>query len=416
MAKWKANHNPDPLIQRLNKCKSIDESGNVTFSGFDFSIIPSRLDAMIELSADIPEYQKYSIVKQALWTAGKRTITKDSFLIQVRRLEGEYLKAPEKKYVLATALSIDHRFHELHNTVVNNSRITFSKNSPLTFAKARRTFAESLLNVRVEYPTNYTTVRICTSAKTCEDAGSKALYNLDLIRGFLNLSINSMRGHSFSVGMRREPINQIVLAPMHTLHEQSGKLATEMYWYQEDYIEPVRVFYEPVVSRFEKVVDFVQKMRSRLSKCNYRRDIEDAVVRYNDALDSRDWNTGYIKLWSVLELLTNTLKNSYETTIRRAAFIYEDYANACQLLLLLRDFRNELVHRGSYKTTIEVFIDDLRQFVQQLLFFLIFNRFKFESLGEVADFFDQPRDSKVILKKLKLLNCAQKCLNKMIIK
>jgi len=86
--------------------------------------------------------------------------------------------------------------------------------------------------------------------------------------------------------------------------------------------------------------------------------------------------------------------------------VYYEYLR--QMLSLLRDFRNELVHRGTYRSTIEVFMDGLRQFVQQLLFFLISNKFKFGSLGKVAEFLDHPKDSKVIYHKLKVLNCVKK--------
>jgi hypothetical protein len=49
-------------------------------------------------------------------------------------------------------------------------------------------------------------------------------------------------------------------------------------------------------------------------------------VRYVRALDERNLSSAFLKLWSVLEDLTNTGRSRYDLTIRRATFICEDRA------------------------------------------------------------------------------------------
>lgn len=410
MAKWIKQYRPKPFIDRLNKSRKLNEAGQVQFGGFDMFVVPAKLNGIIEMSANVPESEKYSIIKQAIWVAGKERITKDSLIREVTRQEKEYLKAPKKKYVLVTSVSVNHHRCQLSNVRMHGCSITFGKKLPGAFLRARKKAKEDYhyITRRIEFPRDYIVAKVTVSEKTPESAAEEAFYVLSLTRGFLNLANNMRHGYSFSLGGTRKPINEIVLGPFHTLHERSGKLAFEGIWHEPEYHEPLRTFSPPVVGEFAKIVDFALHLRNCTKKSLYRSDLEDALVRYNAALDSYNYNTGYIELWSVLEHLTETLKQRYDVTIRRAAFLWEDYEGALQTLSLLRDFRNNLVHKGSTSRTIEIFIYDLKKFIEQLLLFHIFNKYKLTSLSEAARFLDQPTDVSIMDKKMRLLNYAKK--------
>lgn len=388
MAKWLENYNPRPFIERLNKVRSINENGQVQFRGFEESIVPARLDSMVRLTEKIPEDEKYSIVKEAVWRAAKKKITKDNLLKELCRLESEYLKAPNKKYVLITSISIGWSRHKLKNVQENRCRITFVKRLPTRFAKAREKAIDDFTysSKGVYFPRGYRLVRVSVSDKTLEGGAAKALDSLNLIRGLLNLARNIRYGHAVSVGGNRKPINKIMLGPLHTLHKPNGEIAVDGVWHNGHSQELPRPYNPSLGGEFVEVLEFAKNTRECLKKCRYRDCLVEAIVRYNSALDKDNWETSYIELWGVLEYLTNTLNDSYKTTIRRASFIYEDQDGAKQTLSLLRNFRNKLVHRGTSTKTIEVFIFDLKQYVEQLLLFLIFNKFRFRSLESCRQF------------------------------
>ena len=409
MARWLENYNPKPFIERLNKNRRINENGHVEFRGFDSSIVPARLDGMLELSAKIPEDEKYSIVKEAVWSAAKKKITKENLLKELCRIESEYLKAPNKKYVLLTSLSIGRSRHKLKNVQENRCRITFGRCLPLKFAKARKKAIDDFpfLSKGINFPLGYLLVRVSVSDKTLEGGAAKALDSLNLIRGLLNLARNLRYGHTVSFSGKRKPINKILLGPLHTLHKPSGELAVEGVWHNGLSQETPRPYNPSLGGEFVEVLEFAKNIREYLKKSRYRDCLVEAIVRYNSALDKDNWETSYIELWGVLEYLTNTLNDSYKTTIRRVSFIYEDQDGAKQTLSLLRDFRNKLVHRGTSTKTIEVFIFDLKQYVEQLLLFLIYNKFRFKNLEVAASFLDQSRDIDTIYRQIDVLKAAK---------
>ncbi|RKY06180.1 MAG: hypothetical protein DRP65_12090 [Planctomycetota bacterium] len=409
MAKWLEYYNPKPLIERLNKVRSINENGQVQFRGFEESIVPARLDSMVQLTGKIPEDEKYSIVKEAVWRAAKKKITRDNLLKELCRLESEYLKAPKKKYVLLTSLSIGQSRHKLKNVQENRCRITFGRCLPLRFAKARKQAIDDFpfLSKGINFPRGYLLVRVSVSDKTIEGGAAKALASLNLIRGLLNLARNLRYGYTASLVGKRKPINKILLGSLHTLHKPNGEIAVDGVWHNGYSQEMPRLYNPSLGGEFVEVLEFAKNTRECLKKCRYRDCLVEAIVRYNSALDKDNWETSYIELWGVLEYLTNTLNDSYKTTIRRVSFIYEDQDGAKQTLSLLRDFRNKLVHRGTSTKTIEVFIFDLKRYVEQLLLFLIFNKFRFRSLEVAASFLDQSRDIDVIYRQIDVLKAAK---------
>ncbi len=152
--------------------------------------------------------------------------------------------------------------------------------------------------------------------------------------------------------------------------------------------------------------DFIRKSK----KLPYKESFEEALLRYNDALDGYDWNNSFIKLWGVLELLTNTLGGPYKTTIQRVAFLYEDYEVVRQSLEILKEYRNSIIHKGIATGDIQVFIYELKGYVEQLLLFLLNSKFNFSSFEEVAEFCDQPRDTAVLNRKFNIVRNAKKFL------
>lgn len=159
--------------------------------------------------------------------------------------------------------------------------------------RARATYAGG------ELPERYTAVRISTRGRSEYEALEAALDAMDLLRGMWNLRLGSLARMS---GGRPEPANRLVLGPVRTLHEPNGTLTEGLFWYESNYLGPVRLRTPRVP--WGEVREFERTIRGQLSKCSYREKLEDLIRQYTRTLDSRDWNGDFIRLWGVLEQLT----------------------------------------------------------------------------------------------------------------
>jgi len=411
LAKWLKHYNPQPLIDRLNKSRTINKDGNVQFGGFDIFITLAHIDSMLELSIDLPDYEKRGLVEKAIFKAGKKNITKNSLLKEVNLIERQYHAAEDKTHYLVTSISINYRRRKLTNRRVGGLYLSFPMKLPKAFVKARKHCDFFQYSVeKIDYPRDYLLAKVRIKAKSTHQAVRDAIIGLNLYRSYLNFSNNLHHPYSFSIGAKRKPINQILLGPIHTLHNENGQLATEDFWTEEDYRGPCKTFDPIIVGEYEKKIKLAHDFIGKSKKLSYRESFEEALLRYNDALDGYDWNNAFIKLWSVLELLTNTLNEPYKTTIRRVAFFYEDYEIVRQSLEILKEYRNSVIHKGIAAGDIQVFIYELKRYVEQLLLFLLNSNFNLSSFEEVAEFCDQPRDTAVLNLKFNIVRNAKKFL------
>jgi hypothetical protein len=168
------------------------------------------------------------------------------------------------------------------------------------------------------------------------------------------------------------------------LHTDLGKLASELWTYEPLYAGQVKILNDP--KKMKIAQKYFHDARKLLNQHQYSEVVKSALKRYVRALDSRDLNGAYLKLWGVLEFLTNTQKDSYDETIKRATFDYFDRDMALQILYHLRDYRNEFVHEGYENQDVEQFLFQLKGFIENLFDFHIMNTNKFSNLKEAATF------------------------------
>jgi hypothetical protein len=144
-----------------------------------------------------------------------------------------------------------------------------------------------------------------------------------------------------------------------------------------------------------------------LKKCKYSSEIEEAIVNYTGALDLTNYENAFLRLWSILEHLTNTGYDSYKVTIRRASFLFEEEEYTRQVLKHLKDYRNRSVHLGTRDRNIETFLFQLKEYIEALLSFHLANKFRFNSIAEAGEFMDLPTDRKTLDSKIKMMIYAK---------
>jgi hypothetical protein len=357
---------------------------SLNFSSSEFAII---LGGCVEFHADVPELQRRRIVlKVAQDPSISRPISAKELLKRCSILEQAYLAMPKRPFRLLTEISIDSQLC-VPRTIVGGTTITFQPRTIPGFAARSELFADSRGSLGFPLPINYMPVSMLVSARTPDEAAELALSAIDLVRASWNLSLN--RGKSWRVsGGRASPVNDIRLSPFHTVHDASGALATPTYWYDPAYVSPAKLFSDK--RRFATLLKFASNLRSRLATINYKQEVEAALIRYVRALDSADLNDAFLRLWSLLEHLTDSSHDPYKVTTRRAAFLFQDRERAQLVLAHLTNHRNRFVHAGSDADDIESLVFLLKPYVDQLLLFHIGNSFGFETRRDAASFMDLP--------------------------
>lgn len=405
--KWVEGYSPDLLCRRLEEAKTVDSNGKASFQGFEFTSNVAVLNSMVSFSSNIPELERKRIVSKAAFNAaGQGEISPQTLLSEIDNLEKQYLREAPKQYVLVTSLSIG-RFFKLGHQSINGCIVTFRPDIPKAFRKEiEKIEKQASYSICGELPRDYLVAKIAVTGKSNSEAADRAIDAIDLFRGIWNLFYNRKHVYRISSGSR-EPVNKIVLGPLHTLHFPTAKLATESWWYEPGYMGPLKTL-DPS-KEIESFYMFQGRIRKLLQRSPFKAFLESAIIRYTRALDLRDWNSAFLNLWGLLETLTNTGENdTHKVTVRRTSFLYQDREYVRQILTHLRDHRNRAVHTGSGNEDIETLMFQLKNFVETALEFLVANKFGLKNLGAVAQFLGLPDDKTLLTDRIQLLQSALK--------
>ncbi len=407
MALWFEGYNPELVSQRIEKVKTVSDDGKVSFSGFEHSEHVVLLNSMINLNKEVPETEKRRIINQATFKAGaKGKLTAKSILSEIGNLERAYLSTPKQKYRLLTGISIS-RWCQLPKVYFDGSCIVVNAHlNKVSRSRRNKLLIYAKDSITADAPRDYATVSVSVTSRSTAEAAGKALDRLDFIRGVWNLWNN--RGHTVRMSYgKRNPVNSILLGPIHTLHNSNGTLATESWWYEPQYQGQIKLYNEKV--KIGSMYKYMANFRCFLRKSNYKTELIHAVLRYVRALDARDWDASFLRLWGVLEFLTGTLFDTYKVTIRRASYLSPDREYAHQVLSHLRDYRNKSIHAGSESSDIiESLMYQLKSYVEALIEFHVGNKYRFSSIADAAKFMDLLDDKGLIDRKISKLRDAKK--------
>ncbi len=107
-----------------------------------------------------------------------------------------------------------------------------------------------------------------------------------------------------------------------------------------------------------------------------------------------------------LEFLTNTMRSSYDVTIRRAAALFSDYEFTLEMTKHLRGRRNEIVHGVAEHPEIEILLFQLKRVVERHLLFYIRNPCGLRSREEVGQLWDLPVNTDLLRRTRQLVDSA----------
>jgi hypothetical protein len=226
------------------------------------------------------------------------------------------------------------------------------------------------------------------------------LFVLDILRAIWNFAINwSLLSQRSFGGGRWEPVNKIRPGPVTTVHLPDGKLAAEQWWYEPCFVQGDLEDLTKNWSTIEKNTPWFLKQWNLIP---YKEDADAFWVRYARAFDRADHEANFLRLWSLLELLTGTNGERYDETIRRTLFICREREFNRLILEHLRDCRNALVHRDESTGEVDRYLFQLKRYVEDLIRLHLAWAGKFQTLNEFGEFLSLPADSSMLKKRITL--------------
>ena len=396
-------YNPEIVLNRLESLKRFDSNNIVGFTNTflldDIAILESSLNIK-----NIPVQEKRRFISKALFLAGGQgTLTKKSVLKEIKRLENNYHQLKVKKFVLVTSLSL-RPFADLKRRVISGSNILFRPVLPKKY-NVNSIINTARHNIIGNLPNSYTYVLISVESRSIFEAFDIGINRLYLLRGMWNFVFNHTKSIRITSG-RHKPVNPILVGPLHTLHKLNGNLVTDYYLFEPDYLGPLE--FRIRISDWKKVKEFEKKFRYRLSKSKYKDYIENALVNYTRALDCRDLNVSFIKLWGLLETLTCSGQENYAVTIKRASFSHDNRDYHTEILKHLKNYRNKAVHMGYEADNIQTLLYQLKFYVEVLIWFHLSVYPRFSTQGEAAEYLGLPTNLLLLNRKIKLIKKAVK--------
>ena len=327
-------------------------------------------------------------------------ITAKSLSGAIRLEERALLSAPSRDFLLASHLSFT--LHGVPRPTTFKSGIRLVTQLPQEILEARK-LIDPAISEDDRLVRNYTGIIARVKARNVGHGFELAINRLDLLRGIWNFA-HTRRTIWGSTSDPTTPITRLRFSRIHTLHETTGALATQMYWFNPEFREE-RFTSLPLVD-WQRMQKYLRSVQQRLPRIAYRADLERAFIHYGRALDSTDMESAFLKLWSVLELVSGLGGERYDTLLERAAFLFKPDPLTTYVLEHLRYQRNELAHLGHPQSEMRPLVYQLKRYVEQMIAVHITLGRHFESLDEAGRFMDLADTPTTLQRKRALIDRA----------
>ena len=195
-------------------------------------------------------------------------------------------------------------------------------------------------------------------------------------------------------------MNKIQSGPVHTLHGGSAS-PHERIWYEPGYVGPVREReLRDVATNWERLRREDRALRRIITRHPYGDVIKLSLVRYAQALDGLNYVASFLKLWALLEFLTDTgrpnKRTDYNETIRRATFPFKDHEFAGQVLEWLRGAKNRPVHVAAESKFPSQLLYRLKTYVTELILWHLHRPRQLKTFEEACEFLSLSKDPAVL--------------------
>jgi|WetSurMetagenome_2_1015567.scaffolds.fasta_scaffold30586_2 hypothetical protein len=188
----------------------------------------------------------------------------------------------------------------------------------------------------------FTPLLIEAYGRTQREAFEVALRHFDLLRALLTL-IERYQTREHQFGFQYSPLAICPVPPVYGVFSATGSF--ELAYYPRGLIQnEVTEVATDVGARVESVLARIHALDDSLKVV-----LVDALLRFGEAMDVNDWEIAFLKLWQSLERLVHTDRQTGSDEIaRRVTLLTGVQSPQSDLVKVLADKRNALVHRGQF--------------------------------------------------------------------
>lgn len=385
------------VLEFIEKFIAVKDEKSMSLSSMEVITYYAILEKTVEFDLSISDYEKSNIVRQAIYDSIKDGgLNEKSFFKNFNRHHLEVLNSVILSFRVITQLSIDSQLLPNGlNFTLNGVRIKLMRSLPKAYQKSRKIEEDNIGNYHGKASTPHDVYCVSyVSARSPQEAYHKAFHQIEIVRAALNFSYNLKRKHLIkSYG----PENYVFSGPTHTVHSKDGEAFSDLTHYEPEYTRSNRKITNlPNANLFTKnCLHIVNQVKTlKIGKW-----VGHGLTMYVEALDIANPKLSFTMLWSVLEHFTVTDSN-YSDTVKKASSIWNDHELVKSLLLVLRESRNDFVHKGVTSKTSADYLEILRGILDKLILFTINIPKELDDLAALEEYLNLPRSNAELNAKL----------------
>lgn len=400
----KKKENIEIPIQELNKIRKIDSSGKVTFSGDNFDLWRSVLIANIDPDGNTPLRIIENGLTKVLFDKSKKSLDQKSIKGGLAKVKNAFKSRKEERYTILSDIQLSPEFRFKRLKIIGNT-IYFGISSENN--DYRKVGDLSGLEKIPKPNSNFRSVRVKVFAKSEEHAFEIGIKTINVFRALYNLLIAYHRVTIHESVPELKPNCCIANGPFLFLKYKTGKISDTVHFYPDFRNDVQHVEITRKLERVERLPVFAKKA---LQTSKFSEVLPDILDRYITALDRRTYEDSYLRLWSLLEFITDTSSpgSNHETTVKRASGIYKDKERTQYLINSLREIRNGLVHESTSDKISSVITGHLKNIVEDHIIRLIHNPFNVSNRQEYGEVLQLASTGGDLRKKVRLIRSVLK--------
>jgi hypothetical protein len=406
-----AKHAPVAVLKQLGEISEPRPDGAIAWNDFSFHRFESALRSAFVVvqpsGEELNEHDARQILHGAIVAAiksvgGRKALPEHTIREEADKKASAFFRKSPQGYTLVASLSVA-------SLPFASIDLAGCEVSPLRSRKRYQppevATRDSVIKKHLE-ATRYSLVKVAASGRSEHEAAARSIFAVDLLRAFW--SFFSTPSWSISFG-RRKPIGVIYPGPLYTLHD-SGRKPFETYWYDK-HVREDRELYKPDDAKWRKIEENRRWCARRLRGHPFRHDLEGLIVRYVEAVDQPDFDVAFLKMWSILEQVTDSI-GEYDETIRRAGRNYSDHELVRGILQCLRTRRNLYVHSARESEDPDQAVYLVKQIVESHLIDLLRNPDGVRTIEEYAKGLTRSQDLSALRKEHRDLGIAIRALER----
>jgi hypothetical protein len=220
--------------------------------------------------------------------------------------------------------------------------------------------------------------------------------------GVLNLATYGY-GVEKRFGYPNAPIGRFLLAsPIFVVDTSTGSLGK---WQSESQY-PLSWKQNFSVSHRQEAENITKNARnflSDMSRIDFKNLLIQAVVLFQEGLESTNVDVALLKFWTGIEVLcAKDEREPTERIVERASSIFTDPRHAEMRIRYIQEFRNKIVHRGEADDHALLCAQYGSAYLAVLIRFFLWNRYRFRNREVILDYLSTPLDEEKLRRRISI--------------